>query len=58
MKNSKEYQGGGETGSMYVLNYEVRWYDHVYITLWYVHIPRTDQNRLRYIHLAIAILTL
>ena len=26
-----------------------------YITLWYVHIPRTDQNRPRYVHLAIAI---
>ena len=40
--------GGGETGSMYVVSYELHWCVHIYITLWYVHVPRTDQSRPRY----------
>ena len=28
--------GAGETGSMYVVSYKVRWYVHIYITLWSV----------------------
>ena len=34
---------------------EVRWYITIYITLRYVHVPRTDQHIPRYVHLAIAI---
>ena len=33
----------------------MRWYVSIYITLLYVYIPRTDQNRPRHVHLAIAI---
>ena len=40
---------------MYEQSYEVRWYVIIYITLWYVHVPRTDQNRPWSVHLAIAI---
>ena len=36
---------------------EVRWYVTIYITLWYVHGPRTDQHITRYVHLAIAMCT-
>ena len=35
-------KGGGETGSMCLLSYQVRWYVH-----WYVHVPRSVQ---RYVH--------
>ena len=40
-------RGGGETFTFFVLG--------PVITLWYVHVPRTDRNRPRYMHLAIAI---
>ena len=37
-------EGGGETGSMYVLSYEVRWYVHIIYNQWYVHVPRSVQS--------------
>ena len=42
-------EGGGEMGSMYVLSYQLCWYVQIYIylTLWYVHVPRSVQ---RYVH--------
>ena len=30
------FLGAGETGSMYIASYKVRWYVHIYITLWSV----------------------
>ena len=37
-------EGGGETGSMYVLSFEVRWYVHIIYNQWYVHVPRSVQS--------------
>ena len=31
VKLMRRYQGAGETGSMYVSSYKVRWYVHIYI---------------------------
>ena len=33
------FKRGGETGYMYVLSYQVLCYRHIYVNLWYVHVP-------------------
>ena len=49
-----KFIGGGETGSMKMCR-AVRWYVSIYIALWYVHVPRTDQNRPRYVAIDIEV---
>ena len=52
-KNSTRWLRGGETGSMYVLSYQVCFYIHIYIyiTLWYGQIPWSSVGTCMYLGL-------
>ena len=41
---NKVYLGVGETRSIYLKSSEVCWYVSIYITQWYVHVPKSVQK--------------